>query len=153
MSTGILGQIEDNQLLTELISFCDFNSAVSQGRTCHRLKRCSDAALDNMADVAASRVYNNRDDNDKTIAGGSYENYDELGICGELRRGWTNTFRSRVSLIEEALTNCYTGDVGEDILQYDEDKARFLLRLKGNVDVVDFISDGVDPYPAFFRLD
>jgi hypothetical protein len=106
-----------------------------------------------MADVAASRVYNNRDDNDKTIARGYYDNYDGLGICGELRRGWTNTFRSRVSLIEEALTNCYTGDVGEDILQYDEDKARFLLRLKGNVDVVDFISDGVDPYPAFFRLD
>ena len=147
MSTGIFGQIEDDQLLTnELLSFCDFNSAVSLGRTCRRLKRCSDAALDNWADVAASRIDDESDD--RTIAGGYYDDCDGVNISGELRRGWTNTFRSRGSLIEEALTNCYiygTRGLDEESGIYDEDRARFLLRSKGTIDIVDFISDGVDP--------
>ena len=43
---------------------CDFTSAILVGRTCRRLKRCSDAALDQWADIAASRRDQTRDNYD-----------------------------------------------------------------------------------------
>ena len=156
MSIGIFGQISDDQLVAnQLLSFCDFYSVVAVGRTCRRLKRCSDGALDNWAVIAASRRVASLDvDNDGKmmmnllIAMGYHDefvNCDGVSIRGELRRGWTDKFRSRASLIEEALTNCHTNNVYEHDVQYDEDEARFLLRSRGSVDIVDFLVDGVDP--------
>jgi hypothetical protein len=96
-----------------------------------------------MADAAASRVSYNMDD--KIIASGYYSDNYGLVISGELRRGWINTYCSRVSLIEEALTNCITNNLDEEEVEYDEHFARFLLQSRGNVDIVDFLLDGVDP--------
>ena len=76
MPAGILGQIGDDQIVVkQLLSYCDFNSIVAVGQTCRQLKHCSDEILDNMADIVISHkidnqhiVYANSDD--KTIAGG-----------------------------------------------------------------------------------
>lgn len=104
-SDDFFNEIKDNQLVTELLLFCDFYSAVSLGRTCRRLKSCSDAALDRMADMAASRMDYCSDNN--IIAFSDYSNNTILqGEYRELRRGWSNTFCCKVALIEEALTNC-----------------------------------------------
>lgn len=143
MSSGIFEQIEDDQLLSNvLLSFCDFNSVVSVSRTCRRLKRCSDAALDNLAVVAASYLPEDYDV-EYTIAEGCYfDDANETAINGELRRGWTEKFRSRASLIEEAMTHCHADDFGR--VQYDEGMARFFFRSRGIVDLLDFLPDDAD---------
>ena len=147
MSTKAFGQIEDEQLLTELLSYCDFCSAVAAGQTCSRLKRCSDAALGKWADVAASRVdgdqyprfiHGSSDTDEQIIADAHYQD-EYIYKLGEMRRGWTeDMFSSRASLIDEALTQVYVRQRYADMVEYDEDRARFLLRSRGTVDIIDF---------------
>ena len=145
---GPFGRI-DNDVVEELLSFCDFDSAILVGRTCRRLQRCSDAALDQWADIAASHRQDETRDNYEGLAVGveiaertiaDYENVEdsaESNTTGSLRRDWTNGFRSKVSLIEEALAACNDcgSAIGYERANYNEDRARFLLQTRGRVDV------------------
>jgi hypothetical protein len=75
-----------------------------------------------------------------------YENAADGGESSEeavLRSGWSNDHRSRVALIETALTHCDPGGQVslEEHAEYDENQARFLLRTRGMVDVNDFLGD------------
>jgi hypothetical protein len=135
MTYMFIEHIEDDELLKELLSFCDFRSAVMVGRTCKRLKNLSDSALDRGVDTALARLpfeYENVDDNN------------EAGAYANLRRGWSNKYRSRVALIETAITHCNPGGQVnlEDETEYDEEQARFLLQTREWVDVNDFLVDG-----------
>ena len=132
----------DDDVVEKLLSFCDFHTAVHLvGRTCRRLKRLSDTALDKWADAALERL------TEKPI---EYENSNDSGEAsteGVLKRGWSRQYRTKAALIEKALEYCDPGGQVslEDIAQYEEDTARFLLSTRGRVDVEDFIDhDGDD---------
>eukprot|EP00978_Attheya_sp_CCMP212_P047129 scaffold421236_cov58-Attheya_sp.AAC.2 len=124
--------IEDDATFQELLSFCDFRSTVMVGRTCRRLKSLSDTALDRWVEKALARL-----PIDHENADGSGES----GASANLRTGWSRNYRSRAALIDIALTDFDPGNYEEE---YDEDKARFLLRKKGVFDVNDFLADDSD---------
>jgi hypothetical protein len=131
MSSKFDERIEDDEVLEGLLSFCDFRSAVTVGRTCRRINNLSNSALDHGVDTALARLPFD------------YDNI-ESGSDAILRSGWSNDYRSRVALIETALTRCDPGGQVslEDEAEYDEEQARFLLRTRGMVDVDDFLVDG-----------
>ena len=133
MSTGIIGLIEDDQLITnQLLSFCDFYSAVAVGRTCHRLKRCSDEALDNWAVIAASRDVDG--DGEIPIAVGHFHYSDDsetTSMKGELSWWWSveehqNTFTSKeaADYILGAIRQMKSGEMG---VEHELDESDFEL--------------------------
>ena len=100
--------VEDDTLMEEILSFCDFDGAIAVGKTCHRLKLRSDAALDEWAGVAAARRDPNCNGDPRGIASrfiAEFDNNDmRCAYLGSLRRGCIREeFGSKESLIEYAL--------------------------------------------------
>ena len=122
--------IEDDDLVVELLSFLDFRAAVRTGQTCKRLKQASDAALDGWVVESLAKA---------TKGLPAYGCSDFEGV---LSLGWSAEFQTKVSLTEKAIEECNPG--GEVSLQeeaeYNEDRARYLLRTRGSVDVNDFLN-------------
>ena len=122
--------IEDDDVVVELLSFLDFRAAVRTGQTCKRLKQASDAALDGWVAESLAKA---------TKGLPAYGCSDFEGI---LSLDWSIEFQTKTSLIEKAIEECNPG--GEVSLQeeadYNEDRARHLLRTRGSVDVNDFLN-------------
>eukprot|EP00978_Attheya_sp_CCMP212_P042075 scaffold250640_cov52-Attheya_sp.AAC.2 len=126
--------IEDDETFEEVLSFCDFRSTVMVGRTCRRLKSLSDTALDRWVEKALTRL---------PIDYENVHNSAEFWARANLRTGWSTNYRSRAALRDIALTHCDPIGSGDEV-EYDEDKARCLLRGGGEVDVNDFRTDDAD---------
>jgi len=135
-SAPVFDRIEDDGLGTELLSFCEFHDAITVGRSCRRLKGLSDAALDGLIDATLAHL----------PLDCNWGNYGCVDIDATLKRGWSPEYRSRTALIETAIEYCHPqGDpffgldarLGAD---FDDDRARHLLRTRGVVDVKDFLN-------------
>ena len=134
--------IEDDDVVVELLSFLDFRAAVRAGRTCKRLKRASDGALD--AWVAESLARVSAEVEKDTVASGCDDNGFGSAQCG-LSLGWSAEYRTKAALIETALEHCAPSGISQMAQDnYTEDRARFLLRTRGRVDLEDFLP----PYSA-----
>jgi len=72
----------------------------------------------------------------------SWDHIGETSFEVTLKRGWSQEYQSLTSLVEEAIEHCNPGgqgSVGDE--EFDEDRARYLLRTRGVVDVNDFLSE------------
>lgn len=139
---GLFGIVEDDALLGEILSFCDFHGAIAVGGTCSRLKCLSDAALDKWAGLASTRQKPGK-------LGGYPHPHDiasrfitdfkpkEMWVYSAwLKRGWDGCHSKR-SLIEYALKRH-----GEELASYlrrredyDENRARHDLQGRGAVHI------------------
>jgi hypothetical protein len=130
--------IKDDNLIENILSFCDFHSAVETGKTCKRLKKISDDCLDHAAAYIARNVKNMLPMSVCGYSGG--DNAEAI-----LRKNiWT--YGTRSALIEDGIELCNPeGHVSlEDETNYDEGQARYLLQTRGYVDVTDSLIDQDD---------
>ena len=128
--------IEDDDVVVDLLSFLDFRAAVQAGRTCKRLKRASDGALD-------SWVVESLDKAKKDLFASGYDDAE----CS-LSLGWSADHQTKAALVETALEHCKPGAIFWPSRQAQEnydrtgaDRARYLLRTRGRVDLEDILSD------------
>ena len=130
--TSMFGRIEDDEVVKELFSFCEFRDAASAGRTCQRLKRLADATLDGWVDTTLAHLPLNCecDFNDG-----------QSSTEVTLKRGWSEQYRSRTALVDTAIESCDPGGQVSLDADFDEDRARHLLRTIGIVDVKDFLGE------------
>lgn len=134
--------IENDDVVVNLLSFLDFRAAVQAGRTCKLLKRASDGALDSW--VAESLDKAKKD----LIASGCNNAECYLSL------GWSADHQTKAALIETALEHCEPGAIFWPSRQAQEnydrtgaDRARYLLRTRGRVDLEDILSgeEGYEP--------
>ena len=138
-SIALFDSIEDDGLVKELLSFCDFQSLNSMRQTCQRLMNLSDETMDYMAVSTIDNLpieceYSSKDWSCRSI------------LRGTLKRGWTTEHRSTTALIDAAIENCTEFNLEE--LDFDEDRASFLLQTTGAVHSADFARD-VDGYDGY----
>lgn len=131
--TSIFDHIDDDAIIKEILSFCEFRSVARVGQTCRRLRGLSDTTLDDMAVSAIANLPHECEWSSSD--GGS-------SIYGTLERGWKTDYRSKASLINAAVGECF---IPEEDGDFDEDRARYILRTRGAVDIKDFI-DNDDGY-------
>lgn len=131
----LFDHIDDDAIIKEILSFCEFRSVARLGQTCRRLRGLSDTTMDDMAVSALANLPHECEW--ASSDGGS-------SIYGTLERGWKADYRSKASLINTAVGMCNRGgeNGGVPDEDFDEDRARYLLRSRGVVDVDDFIDDG-----------
>ena len=159
---GDLGQL-DNGLMKELLTFCDFQSIVSVGKTCHCLKELADGALDLCADLAfETRELNHSPNNfdllseeekagmkDVIVHCFIIEIEQEYGIEAWIRYGWTKNHESKSNLTQAALKQCRkciecSDNDGLDTI-YEEFRALSLLNKNSMGGVADFSDFAVNP--------
>ena len=93
--TNIMDQfINSDFVFGNIMLFCDFISLVALGRTCRRMKRCSDRALDKITKDNVSI--------ENTVASVMFD-VSGQHINTQLNGYWTPTISTRESMIEEAL--------------------------------------------------
>mmetsp|Transcript_4268 Transcript_4268/g.9226 ORF Transcript_4268/g.9226 Transcript_4268/m.9226 type:complete len:291 (-) Transcript_4268:158-1030(-) len=127
---GFFDLLKDDDVVVELLSSLDFRAAVRVGRTCKRMKKAADKTLDWWAAEALKGLPRSAEWADCD---------DPSNKEAALTLKWSDDFKSKVALVETALTGCNPG--GQvSVSDYDEDHARHLLRSRGSVDVDDFLA-------------
>ena len=158
---GDLGQL-DHSLMEELLTFCDFHSIISVGKTCHCLKERADGDLDKCANLAFETRELNRSPNFDSLSKEAkarmkdvivdcfiIENTQESGIESLIRYGWTNNHESKTNLTQAALQQCrkcieYSDNDGLDTI-YEEFRALSLLNKNITGGFADFSHFAVNP--------
>ena len=131
-SIALFDSIEDDGLVKELLSFCDFQSLNSMRQTCQRLMNLSDETMDYMVVSTIDNLHIECECWTRNL-------WSMTILKGTLKRGWTTEYRSKISLINAAVEDCAKGNLDE--LEFDEDRAKHLLQTRGFVESEDFHGD------------
>lgn len=140
MMTSVFDKFDTDELVEVVLSFCDFRSAVNAGHVCKRFKRASDNVLDQWVDkILVMGLL-------PIVCDYDAEDPDYHSIEGELRKGWSEGYQSRTALVDMAIHHCNPEGQIRLGANFDEGRARYLLRSRGKVNVQDFLNRNDDAY-------
>eukprot|EP00545_Synedropsis_sp_CCMP1620_P003268 CAMPEP_0119022342 /NCGR_PEP_ID=MMETSP1176-20130426/27774_1 /TAXON_ID=265551 /ORGANISM="Synedropsis recta cf, Strain CCMP1620" /LENGTH=282 /DNA_ID=CAMNT_0006977165 /DNA_START=73 /DNA_END=921 /DNA_ORIENTATION=- len=122
-----------HEMVSHLVSFCQFESLLMLRATNHTLKQVAEKVMEKRA-LCSLPISCARNANDGYSSGAD----------ATLQMGWSEDYADRDALIEEALSYADPGGRLSGDVNYDEDRARELLRRRKWVDVEDFLEESGD---------